>query len=187
MFYRNGEYAYLDGSLFSLEGLQSLYVSRTKQGIVLLYMNGHKVEIKYGNVTTTMKAWELLKSSVGDVLTKKDYIQISNVMIVRCAAIQHMEFDEIDDRFAVLYKTGECFVFDFDSAFISAEVYRIILKRYFGVDEKLEAFSVDERHRADFWTDVTAEITGRTEGEEIPNKGFWAQIDSAVMNVKKNR
>ena len=183
MVLRNGEYIFVDGTIASTEGLQSIYISRTKQGIVFQYMNGHKIEIKYEVKKTCFTTWEVIKANVSDINDGNMMLELHNAMIVRVDQIKHIEFDEIDYRFAILYKTGECFIFDLQSKIITLRLFRVLMERYFGVSEYTAAGS---RRRADFWPQVTATINGMVSGESAPNQDYWTMLDNAIVNANRD-
>lgn len=182
MIVRNGEYIYVDGTLASTDGLQSVYISRTKQGIVFQYLNGHRIDIAYDNPTYVDKAWKEIKSDLADFTQDNILYEVHDAMLIRTDSILHIEFDEIDYRFAILYKNGECFVFDFASKTITFGIFRMLMQKYFGITEYK---AVNSRHRASFWKDITATVRGKIDTEQNPNEDYWTKLDKALMDANR--
>ena len=181
MLTRNGTYIFIDGTIACLEDLQSIYISRTKQGIALQYLNGHKIEIMYDEKRTCERTWNEFKSAIADMIDGELMLELHNAMIVRVDRIQHIEFDEIDYRFAILYKSGECFMFDFESKAVTLAIFKKLIQKYFGV-EKYHA--VGSRKRADFWSKVSVLVNGRTRSEKTPNLDYWVKLDKALITAE---
>lgn len=180
-------YCYIDGTLFCSDGLQSAYISRRKTGLALQYLDGHKIEIAYESANECMNAWESLREYLQMLVDKGVLLELHRTMLVRIDAIRHIEFDGIDDRFAVLYRSGECFVFDFESAAVALAMCKKLLQTFCGRAPSNKSLYAKSRRRADFWQRVTAEINGLLEGEDMPNRDYWTQIDAAVINAAKRR
>lgn len=186
MIVRNGDYVYADGTVFAIDGLQSIYVSRRKTGIAIQYLDGHLIEITYDGVENTMKAWNTILEGLKDLLEAESFASVADVMLVRMDTVRHIEYDGVDERFAMLYKSGECFIFDFHSVTVSRDFYWLIMERYFGVKRSNNVRRASQyRHRADFWSNVTATINGMLKGEKIPNKQYWIKVDAAVINASQ--
>ena len=181
MILRNNNYIFLDGTLFNLEGVQSLYISRGKTGVVVQYLDGHRLEIKYANKTNVEAAWKNLLEELNDFVDGVNYMSLYDVMIIRLEAIEHIEFDYLDNRFVVLYKDGACFVFDFMSVAITRKMFKEIILAYF--PQYSRGNVATSRLRADFWHKVQREINQLASGEVQPNAQYWTKIDKAIIDA----
>lgn len=183
MILRNGDYICIDGSIFSLQGLQSMYISRRKTGIDVQYLDGHHLEIKYTSADVCNEAWNALRKNTTDLVDTNGFVLLYDTMYVRLDGIKHIEYDGVDNRFAVLYKNGECFIFDFQSATITRTMYRKLVEHFFGSDAENAHVAAHTRMRADFWQNVTREINGMVTGERLPNERYWTQIDKSLLSA----
>ena len=182
MLTRNGSYIFIDGTIACLEDLQSIYISRTKQGIAFQYLNGHKIEIMYEEKRTCERTWNELKAALPDMINGEMMLELHNAMIVRVDRIQHIEFDEIDYRFTILYKSGECFMFDFESKAVTLALFKKLMQKYFGVENY---HAVGSRKRADFWHKVSVLVNGKVAREKTPNRDYWVKLDKALVSAEQ--